>query len=83
MEWLVHLGSVMDIKGTLLEETYLDAIEHSMSTMSRERRIGYCWEAYQTWRYHWESLTRNNRAMIKDYVEQENIGRDFISCGRR
>ncbi|MBW1667010.1 MAG: SIR2 family protein [Deltaproteobacteria bacterium] len=70
-EWLVYLGSVMDLKGTLLEKAYLKGVYHSMTTMSRERYLGYCWEAYQTWRFHWESLTRGNRAMIKEYVERE------------
>lgn len=77
-EWLVYLGSVIDIKGTLLEKTYLKAVHHSMRTMSRERYIGYSWEAYQTWRFHWESLTRDNRAMITEYVEEERVSSDAI-----
>ena len=75
-EWLVYLGSVIDIKGTLLEKTYLMAVNHSMRTMSRERYFGYCWEAYQTWRYHWESLTTGNREMITEYVVEERVSRD-------
>jgi len=75
-EWLVYLGSKIDIKGTLLEETYLKAVNHSMRTMSREHYIGYSWEAYQTWRRHWESLTASNRDMITKYVEEEHVSRD-------
>lgn len=77
-EWIVYLGSVIDIKGTLLEKTYLKAVNHSMSTMSKEHRIRYCWEAYQTWKFHWESITRKNRTMIKQYVEEEKISIDAI-----
>ena len=78
-EWLVFLGSNMNIRGTKLESTYLDAVKHSMRTMSRDRYIGYCWEAYQTWLYHWESLTMDNREMIKDFVESERLGPDARS----
>lgn len=75
-EWLVYLGSKIDIKGTLLEETYLKAVNRSMRTMSKEHYIGYSWEAYQTWRWHWESLTASNRDMITKYVEEEHVSRD-------
>ncbi len=51
-DWLVQLGCVMDLEGTALESTYLDAVTASFHSMSKTKRFGKSWDAYKTGSFH-------------------------------
>lgn len=70
-DWLVYIGSIMDLKNTKLEKPFLDAVKHSMRTMSKDYIFGYSWDAYKIWKTNWSSLTFANRLLLKDYVSRE------------
>lgn len=70
--WLIHMGSIMDMKDTSLEETYLDAVETSFNNMSKEKYLGLSWAAFQTWKQHWKYLTYENRVMIREFYKDKN-----------
>lgn len=66
--WLVYLGSLMDIEGTSIKETYLQAVLRSMTTMRKESYIGYSWHAYKAWKKRWPSVMASNRNIIKQNI---------------
>jgi hypothetical protein len=67
-EWLVYIGSLVNIRGTALEGRYLDAVSHSMKTMSGSHKWATSWEAYSVWQEHWGNLTFKNRQLITEHV---------------
>ncbi|PHS03793.1 MAG: SIR2 family protein [Blastopirellula sp.] len=74
--WLVHLGSIMDIEGTPLEEVYLSAVNGSFRTMSKERLPGRSWATFAAWKNGWYDLTYDNREMINEYYKKNHLPED-------
>ena len=70
-DWLVYIGSIMDLQKTSLENPYLNAVKHSMKTMSKEYVFGYSWDACKIWKANWSSLTFANRLLVKKYINRE------------
>ncbi|UXZ94581.1 SIR2 family protein [Pseudomonas phytophila] len=70
-KWLVYLGSILEIKGTSIEDVYLEAVKKSMSTMRSTYYVGYSWDAYKCWYLNWNSMISSNRSMIKRYIHKE------------
>ena len=68
-EWLIQLGCIMDLKGTGLEETYLDAVVQSFRSMSKNKTYGYAWDAYKSWENGWGSITYKNRVLIRAHTK--------------
>ena len=77
-DWLVYIGSIMDLKDTKLEKSFLKAVRHSMKTMSKEYVFGCSWDAYKIWKGGWSSLTFANRLLLKEYVTLELEGSDAL-----
>jgi hypothetical protein len=75
-EWLIHLGSIMDIKETPLEEVYLSAVSTSFGNMSKKQTLGRSWHAFTAWKKNWYSLTYDNRQMIIEYFKDNDISDD-------
>lgn len=75
-DWLIHLGSIMDIKGTPLEKVYLSAVNTSFGNMSHKKVFGLSWDAFIAWRAGWYSLTYDNRQMIIEYFEKNHLSED-------
>lgn len=69
--WLIHLGSILELKKTSIEDIYLNAALQSMSTMSKKLKLGYSWHAFQLWNNRWSEITSSNRAIIKKYIEEK------------
>lgn len=69
-EWLVYIGSLVNITGTALENPYLDAVSHSMKTMSGSHKWGTSWEAFAVWQKHWGNIMFGNRQRIADHVRK-------------
>ncbi|PMG80240.1 hypothetical protein BCU83_11745 [Vibrio breoganii] len=75
-KWLIHLGSIMDIKDTPLEEVYLSAVSTSFGNMSKKQILGRSWHAFTAWKTSWYSLTYDNRQMIIEYFKDNYISDD-------
>jgi len=72
-DWLIQLGCVMDLEGTPLENTYLEAIKTSFNSMSKTKVFGKSWDAYKTWHSQWGELTFKNRVMIRKFVRENGV----------
>lgn len=75
-DWLIHLGAIMDIKGTRLEKVYLSAVNTSFENMSKEKIRGRSWEAFTAWKKGWHNLTYDNRQMIINNYKQSKLPKD-------
>ena len=75
-DWVVYLGSIMDMSGTPLETPFLLAAEHSMRTMTKSYTLGSSWAAFKTWKSAWPSLTFKNRMLVRALVEEKQLGAD-------
>lgn len=74
--WLIHLGSIMDIKETPLEEVYLSAVNTSFGNMSKKLVSGRSWHAFTAWKKGWYSLTYDNRQLIVENLNKNQISAD-------
>lgn len=74
--WLIHLGAIMDIKETPLEDVYLSAVSTSFGNMSKRLILGRSWDAFTAWKKGWYSLTYDNRKMIIEYFKDNYISAD-------
>ncbi|WP_318400888.1 SIR2 family NAD-dependent protein deacylase [Photobacterium leiognathi] len=76
--WLIHIGSIMDIKDTPLEETYLNAVKRSFNTMSKGMVMGCSWHAFNKWKSGWYHLTYDNRVMVSKYMRNNGVDDDGL-----
>lgn len=76
--WLIHLGSILELKKTSIESVYLDATQQSMATMSKKLRLGYSWHAFQLWNNRWSEITSPNRAIIRSHIEEKSPSPDAL-----
>jgi hypothetical protein len=76
--WLIYLGSILDLKGITIKNTFLEATLKSMSTMSREQYKGYSWHAFESWNDGWSGIIASNRAIIRDYIVNHNPAPDAL-----
>lgn len=77
-KWLCHLGSILELEGTSIQKTYLDAVLASMNTMSKQRAPGYSWEAYSSWDTLWADVLAPNRKLISDFINEHTTDRDAL-----
>ncbi len=76
--WLVYLGSILEISGTSIEDLYLASVKRSMEAMRKELYIGYSWQAYKSWSRGWDGITANNRILIKNHIEEKSNWPDAL-----
>jgi hypothetical protein len=76
--WLIHLGGILELKGTSIRKTFLQAVLRSMTTMSDKLYYGYSWYAYTSWSSGWTTIIASNRAMIKSYIEEKTSSEDAL-----
>ena len=67
-KWLTYLASLIDIRGTSMQDAFLAAALKSMETMSRGQELGYSWQAYRTWYAGWPSVTPDNRNLLRTHI---------------
>ena len=72
--WLIHLGSVFEVGSSSISDIYLKAVRRSMMTMSKEKKLGYSWQAYKLWLSGWASISAANRAIIREFITKEAVG---------
>ena len=76
--WLAYLASILELKGTSIEQTYLYATLRSMNTMRKELYVGYSWHAFRSWNSRWPGIIASNRALIRKYVEANTTWSDAL-----
>ncbi|VVD99898.1 MULTISPECIES: SIR2 family NAD-dependent protein deacylase [Pandoraea] len=76
--WLIYLGTILELKGTSVEQLVLDAVLRSMNRMSSGQVYGYSWYAYKSWDGGWSNLISSNRSLIRRYVESHTTDRDAL-----
>ncbi|MGY6160479.1 SIR2 family protein [Paraburkholderia strydomiana] len=83
-QWLIYIGSILEIRGTILQDIYLIAVMRSMSTMSAKQELGYSWHAYTYWDQGWSNVISANRTLIRQYADGKlfkNDARALIARG--
>ena len=70
--WLVHLGAIMDVSGTPIENAYLSAIEKSFGNMSMTYELGKSWDSFKIWVKGWSHITYQNRVLICKHIKNKN-----------
>lgn len=77
--WLAYLASILELGGTSIESTFLEAALHSMTTMRREKYIGYSWQAYSSWHARWPNVIASNRRIIRAHIEANTGWADALA----
>jgi len=65
-EWLVEIGSLLDLRGSPVESAYLDLVRYSFRKMSKSPIRGFSWEAFGIWEYGFRELKIENQNLIND-----------------
>lgn len=81
--WLIYLASILDLKGTSIEDVFLSATLSSMNSMRRELYIGYSWHAYNSWNLRWSGIIASNRTMIRNHVIASTAWADALQVVSR
>jgi len=69
-EWLIYLGSILEIEPTSIKDIYLDAVLFSMNKMTNNtNRMGHSWATYIAWSLDWLTITHSNRNIIRKHIE--------------
>ncbi|PVY55790.1 MULTISPECIES: SIR2 family protein [unclassified Simplicispira] len=80
--WLAYLSSILELKGTSIEQIYLEAACRSMKSMRKELYIGYSWHAYKSWSSRWPGIIASNRALIRKHIEANTTWPDALAVVR-
>ncbi|NTF43558.1 hypothetical protein A6U86_23770 [Rhizobium sp. AC27/96] len=81
--WLTYLGSLIDVRKTAVETTFLKAVRFSMDHMSKSMKLGYSWHAYKVWDARWSSISADNRALIAKSILECSTEADAIEVVSR
>lgn len=68
-EWLIDLGALVKIQEYGLADDYLELVNHSFRTMSREQRWSYSWASYGIWKSRFQEIKSENQELIKKYIQ--------------
>ncbi|WNH51118.1 SIR2 family NAD-dependent protein deacylase [Stenotrophomonas oahuensis] len=80
--WLAYIASILELKGTSIESTYLAAALHSMTTMRSDYYVGYSWHAYSSWSNRWPNVIASNRGLIRTHIESQTSWPDALKVVR-
>jgi hypothetical protein len=81
--WLIYLASILELKGSSIEDIYLAAALRSMNTMSNRLQLGYSWHAYTAWSSKWAGIIAINRVLIKKYILEKTAWPDALAIVNR
>lgn len=73
--WLIQLGSLVNLRNTPVAELYLELVDYSFENMSEKLTIGYAWAAFQVWKREWDSILEDNKALIREMVEDTHYSK--------
>lgn len=68
-KWLTYLATLIDLKGTSIQQAFLDAVLRSMKSMSKGQELGYSWHAYRAWSAGWANISPSNRVLIRNHIQ--------------
>ncbi|SEO81030.1 SIR2-like domain-containing protein [Amphibacillus marinus] len=69
-DWLIYLGSIIDIAETSIEDEYLELVKYSFSKMSKITERGYSWKAHSIWFQNFIKLKSSNKTLIHKMKEE-------------
>ncbi|HWX65716.1 MAG TPA: SIR2 family protein [Rhodanobacter sp.] len=78
-DWLVHIGTVIDIRGSDLENSYLDALNYSMNRISSTYERGKSWYAYGVWKSKWKFISFDNKLLVRAYTGNNAFCQDALN----
>lgn len=81
--WLTYLGSLIDVRNSTVETTFLKAVKFSMEHMSKTMKLGYSWHAYKVWDARWSTITADNRALLAAYILDKSAEPDALEIVSR
>ena len=76
-KWLTYLGSLLDVEGTSVENTSIEAVHFSMDRMGK-KKWATAWEAYEVWDNQWRSLTLQNRSLLSEKLSGKALNDDAL-----
>lgn len=82
-KWLVYLGSLLNLRGTLAEEPFLDAVKFSTDKMSKKLTYGSSWDAYKVWTAGWSRISADNRSLIAQHIRSNGPSADALEIVNR
>jgi hypothetical protein len=77
-DWLIYLASKLELKGTAIEEIFMNATLHSMTRMSKNA-WGYSWQSFKAWDEKWENIIASNRVLIREFVQAHTSHPDALA----
>ncbi|HTM81558.1 SIR2 family protein [Asticcacaulis sp.] len=77
-KWLIYLATILELKGTSIEKTFLRAAKKSMESMRSEKYVGYSWHAFNSWNFKWDGIIAANRSLIRKYITEQSNWADAL-----
>ena len=74
-EWLVEIGSLINVGTSRFADKYLELVNYSFTMMSKELDIGYSWAAFSVWKSRFQQLRIETQQFLQTNVD----ARDFPS----
>jgi hypothetical protein len=71
-DWLIEIASIVNIRGTKMEDEFCEIVEYSFGSSSKQQYLGYSWYAWNTWNNRWGEMKIENQFMIKEIIENGN-----------
>ena len=72
-DWLIQVGNLVEVKGSKIEDTFVELVKYSFSYMSEKLYYGYSWKSHSLWQSQWSALKPNNQLLIKNMVKEETF----------
>ena len=82
-KWLIYVATILNLKGTSIEDVFLDATLRSMNSMERAQYRGRSVQAYNSWNGGWSRIIASNRSMIRDYIRANTEWSDALRVVNR
>lgn len=76
--WLIYLGSLVDVRGTVVEQTFVSSVLKSIANYREGYSYGTSWEASASWRDGWRKISADNRSLIKSAIQPETMDEDVL-----
>jgi len=74
--WLAYLAGAFELRGTQLEESFLNATIYSMSRMSQKMIWGRSWQSYPVWKKGWAQILNDNKRLIKEHLQEKETDKE-------
>src|SRR5207249_1805923 len=72
-EWLVEIGSIIDVSRSSVADKYLELVVYSFTMMSKELRIGYSWAAFSVWQNRFQELQIDTQRFLQNNINPRQL----------